>query len=206
MYLHIDFAHRTFRWDSEASIKAHVHCVIVGFSSASIAKEKALYVSGNSYKVDNINAYLFDAPDVFIDSRTKPICDVPQMVYGNKPTDGGFLFLTHDEKQSLEAKEPEIVRKYVRQIYGATEYINSITRYCLWLVNADPSDIRNSAFIMERIAKVKEFRLASPKDATRQSADSPSLFQEIRQPDSEYIIVPRHSSETRKYIPFGFCQ
>ena len=201
--IHIDFAHRTFRWDSEASIKAHVHCVIVGFSSASNYKPKQLYSSERLQLVENINAYLISAPTVFIESRTQSICDVPQMVYGNKPTDGGFLFLSPDECADLTKTEPSVL-KYVRQIYGATEYINNKARYCLWLVGITPAELRRSAFIRNRVEKVREFRLSSTKDATRRSADTPTLFQEIRHPDSEYIIIPRHSSENRKYIPFGF--
>ena len=201
--IHIDFAHRTFRWDSEASIKAHVHCVIVGFSTAPNYKQKQLYSSERVQLVDNINAYLISAPTIFIESRTQSICDVPQMVYGNKPTDGGFLFLSPEEYADLAKKEPSAL-KYVRQIYGATEYINNKARYCLWLVGISPTELRSSAFIKDRVEKVREFRLNSTKDATRRSADTPALFQEIRHPDSQYIIIPRHSSENRKYIPFGF--
>ena len=201
--IHIDFAHRTFRWDSEASIKAHVHCVIVGFSSAPNNKQKQLYSSDRVQLVDNINAYLISAPTVFIESRTQSICDVPQMVYGNKPTDGGYFFLSAEEYEELKIKDP-IAVKYVRQIYGATEYINQKARYCLWLVGISPAELRSSSFIKSRVEGVKEFRLSSSKDATRKSADTPTLFQEIRHPDSQYIIIPCHSSENRKYIPFGF--
>jgi len=201
--IHIDFAHRTFRWDSEASLKAHVHCVIVGFSVAPNGQERRLFTSERMQVVENINAYLLDAPDVFIDSRSAAICDVPQMVYGNKPTDGGFLFLTAEERDELLQKEPE-TEKFVRQIYGATEYINNKARYCLWLVGASPAELRKSTFIMDRVEKVKQFRLSSTKAATQKSAETPTLFQEIRHPNSEYIIIPRHSSETRRYIPFGF--
>ena len=201
--IHIDFAHRTFRWDSEASLKAHVHCVIVGFSVAPNGQERRLFTSERMQVVENINAYLLDAPDVFIDSRSAAICDVPQMVYGNKPTDGGFLFLTAEERDELLQKEPE-TEKFVRQMYGATEYINNKARYCLWLVGASPAELRKSTFIMDRVEKVKQFRLSSTKAATQKSAETPTLFQEIRHPNSEYIIIPRHSSETRRYIPFGF--
>lgn len=201
--IHIDFAHRTFRWDSEASIKAHVHCVIVGFSRVSDSVPKRIYATDRYQEVENINPYLLDAPNVFIDSRTSSICDVPQMVYGNKPTDGGFLFLSSEERDELLKREPG-TEKFIRQIYGATEYINNKARYCLWLVGASPSELRKSPFIMERVEKVRQFRLNSTKAATQRSADTPALFQEIRHPDSEYIIIPCHSSETRRYIPFGF--
>ena len=203
--IHIDFAHRTFRWDSEASIKAHVHCVIVGFSNEPNPAPKRIYTTERYQEVENINPYLLDAPNVFIDSRTNSICNVPQMVYGNKPTDGGFLFLSPEERDELLKREPG-TEKFIRQIYGATEYINNKARYCLWLGGASPSELRKSPFIMERVEQVRQFRLNSTKAATQRSADTPTLFQEIRHPDSEYIIIPRHSSETRRYIPFGFVQ
>lgn len=201
--IHIDFAHRTFRWDSEASSKAHVHCVIVGFSVANSADPKLLFSLERVQEVEQINAYLLDAPVVFVESRTKPLCRVADMLYGNKPTDGGFLFLSAEEKEKIVLEEPQI-EKFIKQIYGATEYINNKLRFCLWLVDASPAEIRKSPFIMDRAEKVKEFRLASTKEATRKSADTPLLFQEVRQPKSKYIIVPRHSSENRRYIPFGF--
>ncbi|MCM1136396.1 MAG: methylase [Clostridium sp.] len=201
--IHIDFAHRTFRWDSEASIKAHVHCVIVGFSCAPNSQPKRIYTTERYQEVENINPYLLDAPNVFIDNRSTSICNVPQMVYGNKPTDGGFLFLSPEERDELLKREPE-TEKFIRQIYGAAEYINNKTRYCLWLVGASPSELRKSPFIMERVEQVRQFRQNSTKAATQKSADTPTLFQEIRHPDSEYIIIPCHSSENRRYIPFGF--
>ncbi|MFR8901514.1 DNA methyltransferase [Hominenteromicrobium sp.] len=201
--IHIDFAHRTFIWDSEASLKAHVHCVIVGFSVAPGQQKKRLYTSDRVQMVENINAYLIDAPNVFIESRTKSLYAVPEMIYGNKPTDGGFLFLTPEEYQAVAKQEPDIT-KHIRRIYGATEYINNKLRYCLWLVSVSPAEMRRSKFITERVEAVRDFRLSSTKEATRKSADTPMLFQEVRQPDNEYIIVPRHSSETRRYIPFGF--
>ena len=203
--IHIDFAHRTFIWDSEASIKAHVHCVIVGFSCVTNMKQKQLYSSERLQLVDNINAYLIPAPTIFIESRTKSLCVVPQMIYGNKPTDGGFFFISAEEYENLRKNDPNIL-KYIKQIYGATEYINKKTRYCLWLVNVSPTDLRNSTFIKARVEKVREFRLNSNKEETRRSADTPTLFQEIRQPHTQYILVPRHSSENRKYIPFGFVE
>ena len=201
--IHIDFAHRTFRWDSEASLKAHVHCVIVGYSAAPNVEPKRLYLDGRMECVSNINAYLLDAPDILIDSRSAALADIPEMLYGNKPTDGGFLFLTPDERDAFIKAEPHNA-KYVKQIFGATEYINNKLRYCLWLVGASPMDIRKSKFIMERVEGVRQFRLKSTKDATRRSAETPTLFQEIRHPDSEYIIIPCHSSENRRYVPFGF--
>lgn len=199
--IHIDFARRTFRWDSEASLKAHVHCVIIGFSNAYVPK--VIYDNDKPKVADNINAYLIDAPDVYVESRVKSLCNVPQMVYGNKPVDGGFLFLTAEERQDAINKEPQL-DKYIKRIYGSVEYINNKERYCLWLVDANPSDLRNSTFIRNRIEQVRQFRLNSPKRATQLSAETSMLFQEVRQPKQEYIIVPRVSSENRRYVPMGF--
>ncbi len=203
--IHIDFAYRTFRWDSEASIKAHVHCVIVGFSIARNSKPKRLFDGDRERIIDNINFYLIDAPDIFVESRKKAICDVPPMVYGNKPADGGFLFLTPDEYSEAIKEEPNI-EKYIKQVYGSEEYINNKKRYCLWLVDAVPEELRKSKFIKARIDGVYNFRKSSTKEATRRSADTSTLFQEIRQPITDYIIVPRVSSERRRYVPIGFMK
>ena len=199
----IDFAYRTFRWDSEASLKAHVHCVIVGFSTCG-DNQKTIYTeSATPIQAQNINPYLIDAPSVWIVSRNKSLYDVPQMVYGNKPVDGGFLFLTEDEKNEFIKKEP-ISKKFIRQIYGSEEYINNKKRYCLWLIGASPMELRKCPFIMERIENVRHYRLNSTKEATRRDAETPTLFQEIRHPNSDYIIIPRVSSENRRYVPIGF--
>lgn len=202
--IHIDFAWRTFKWESEATMKAAVHVVIVGFSCETKSNERILFVSdGAVQKVDTISPYLIDAPVIFVESNKKLLCDVPEMVYGNKPTDGGHLFLDVEERNAIIDKD-KIAAKYIKQIYGATEFINNKLRYCLWLVGASPSDIRSSTFLNDRVDKVRGFRMESTKQATRDSADSPTLFQEIRQPNSDYIIVPCHSSENRRYIPIGF--
>lgn len=203
-HIHIDFGYRTFIWSNEAKGKAAVHCVIVGFSALEFNKEKFIIdEEGTRITVKNINAYLYDAPNTFVASRKSALCNAPQMVYGNKPTDGGNLFINADEYEDFIRQEPEAV-KYIKKIYGATEYINSIDRYCLWLAGANPSELKKMPLVMDRIEKVKRFRLASKKKATQESATTPSLFQEIRQPNSEFIIVPCHSSEKRRYIPFGF--
>jgi len=198
----IDFAHRTFKWNSEASEKAAVHCVIVGFSIDNNG-ERIIYDGEIRTVAKNISPYLIDSQTVFVESRRTPISDVPEMVYGNKPTDGGHLFFDSDEYQDFIKREPQ-AQKYIKKIYGATEYINNIDRYCLWLVGAVPSDLIKMPLVVERIEKVRQFRLASTKKATQVSADTPMLFQEIRHPENDYIIVPRHSSENRRYIPFGF--
>ena len=201
--VHINFAHRTFRWDSEAANKAHVHCVVIGFSTGTEPREKLLYTGEIPQKVTHINSYLLDTPDVFVESRAAPLCKVPPMVYGNKPTDGQFLFLTAEVRSDILAREPALA-PYIRRAYGAEEFINNKERFCLWLKDAPPKLLNRSPFLKERLDQVQKFRQESPKLATQLSAMTPSLFQEIRQPESEYILVPRHSSEQRLYIPLGF--
>ena len=200
--IHIDFAHRTFRWDSEASIKAHVHCVIVGFSVAPINREKVLFFSDFSKIVDNINAYLIEAPDVFINNRSKPICSVPLMTTGNRPADGGHLIIEDDELQGFLAKEPQ-AKKYVKKLIGSAEFINNRNRWCLWLVGVSPAELRQMPLVRERIELCRQDRLNSPDEGRRKLADTPALFRETNNPNS-YIVVPAVSSERRKYVPIGF--
>ena len=205
--IHFDFAYRTFRWDSEADIKAHVHCVIIGFSS-SISPEsnsgKRIYLSDNqAIQANNINGYLMDAPNVFIEKRTKPICDVSEMVKGSQPTDGGYFILSAEEKEELIKKCPNI-DPYIKPFVGAEEFINNKKRYCLWLVNCPPTILRSCPAVLERIEGVRRARAASTKAATRKWADYPTLFTENRQPDSNYLLVPSVSSEKRRYVPIGF--
>lgn len=203
--IHIDFAHRTFKWISEAKDKAAVFCIIVGFSSntAKIESDKYIYTSDRPLKAKNINPYLMDAPNIFVDSRTKPICKVPAMVYGSKPTDNGYFFLSAEERIEVLKSEPQI-EKYVKKFLGASEFINGKERYCLWLIDASPNEIRNSKFISQRIQHIKNFRLNSTKKATQESSNTPTLFQEIRQSVTTYILVPAHTGGTRRYIPIGF--
>lgn len=202
--IHIDFAYRTFKWGNEASEQAAVHVVIIGFSVAPNFKERIIFnQDGNQIYAQTITPYLTDGAIVFIDSRNKPLCNSPEMVYGNKPTDGGHFFLTAEEREEALAREPQIA-PLIKRMLGATEFLNNKERYCLWLKNANPSDIRKSKFVQDRVEAVRDFRLASTKKQTRDSAETPTLFQEIRQPETKYIIVPRHSSENRRYVPFGF--
>lgn len=201
--IHIDFAHRTFRWDSEASLKAHVHCVIVGFSIAENRDDKRLFDNGSDKVVKNINPFLVEAPTVIIESRTAPICNVPKMSSGGKPVEGGNLIFTESEKFDFIKTEPQS-EKYFRPFVGSDDYINNHFRWCLWLLNVSPKELRAMPKVMERVQAVREFRLNSVKEATRKFADYPSQFMEIKQPDTDYILVPATSSERRRYIPMGY--
>ena len=200
--VHIDFAHRTFRWDSEASIKAHVHCVIVGFSVAPNAKPKQLYTAERVQYVDNINAYLIDAPNVFIDNRNKPIYDVPLMTTGNRPADGGHLIIEADEYDEFIAKEPNAL-PYIKKLVGAVEFINNKKRWCLWLVGVSPAELRKMPLVMERIEHCRQDRQNSVDKGRQKLADTPTLFRETNNPNA-FIVVPKVSSEQRRYIPIGF--
>lgn len=203
--VHIDFAYRTFRWDSEASLKAHVHCVIVGFSCSKETKKITIFSeSAVPQLVKNINPYLIDAPNVWIDSCSKSICDIPEMQKGSIPVDDGNLIIEAKDYENFINEEPQ-AKPFIKPLLGAEEFINNKKRYCLWLVNANPADIRKCPKILERIENVRNFRLKSTKEATRKYADFPTRFMEIRQPEKgNYIIIPSHSSETRRYIPMGF--
>lgn len=203
--IQIDFAHRTFRWDSEASLKAHVHCVIVGFSNSFSNNKypKRIFDSGKSNFVGNINPYLIDAPNVFIVNRKKPISRVPEMIKGSSPVDGGNLIVEAEDYEAFILQEPLAI-KYIHRFVGAREFLHDLPRYCLWLQGVSPKEINSMPLVRERIAKTREFRLSSSKAATRKFADMPTRFMEIRQPYSDYIIVPRVSSETRRYIPMGY--
>lgn len=202
--IHFDFAYRTFRWDSEASIKAHVHCVIIGFSVAPGNKQKRLYFDGKKYiEAEVINPYLLKAPLVFIESNKHSVSPCPNMTKGSQPTDGGNLFLMADEKKQIELHYPHIA-KYIHRFYGATEFINNQERYVFWLLHAAPSDMRSCPPLIDRIKKVRKMRLASTKAATRKQAETAALFTEIRQPETDFLLIPSHSSENRQYIPIGY--
>lgn len=198
----IDFAYQTFKWSSEASDVAAVHVVIIGFSCCGVNK-KVLYPSkGEKAVVDNINAYLTSAPTVFIERRTKPLCDVPAMHRGNQPTDGGNLILSEEERQELVSKEPAS-EKFIRRFMMGYEFINNKPRYCLWLAGAPANELRKLSLVMARVEKVKEMRLASSFEQTRKMADTPTLFREQINPE-HFIALPKVSSENRRYIPMGY--
>lgn len=197
----IDFAYQTFRWDSEANIKAHVHCVIIGFCHTGNSVKKILYSqTGEKKEAQNINPYLVDAPSVFIERRTKPICDVPSIYRGSQPTDNGNLILSKEEMEDLICKEP-LSQKFIRPFMMGRDFINREYRYCLWLENANPSEIKKCPSVMERIENVREFRLKSKKAATRKKAEVPFLFDENHACKTDYIAIPVVSSQNRRYIP-----
>ena len=200
--ININFAHQTFIWDSESSLKAHVHCVIIGFSCTKNNDKKKLYSNERMQFVENINAYLINAPNIFIQSRKNPISNVFKCSRGNQPTDGGNLIIESCDYSEFITKEP-LAKKYIKRLIGSQEFINSKERYCLWLVNVSPSEIKHMPLVMDRISKVKAMRLASTFEQTRELANKPTTFRETLNPAS-YIVIPRVSSERRKYIPMGF--
>ena len=204
-HVEIEFAHRTFKWNSEAKDKAAVHCVIIGFRTDGKSREKYLYSGeGSCQKVSRINPYLVEAPDVLVESRGKPICNVNRMTAGNKPSDGGNLILSAEERETLITQDPELstcIRRYV----GSKDFINNNEiRYCLWLKDVSPSVYRKNAEIMRRLDAVREMRMTSTAAPTRAYADKPYLFFSTPQTDSNYLCIPEVSSERRRYIPIGF--
>ena len=201
--VHIDFAHRTFRWDSEAKIKAHVHCVIVGFSTAPNVTPKTLFTSERAQVVQNINGYLLDADNVFVESRSKPLCDVPEIGIGNKPIDGGNYLFTKEEMDEFLKIEPA-AGKWFKPWYGSQEFINRCPRYCLWLGDCPPNELRKMPECMKRVEAVRQLRFASKSAGTVKLADTPTRFHVENMPEGTYIVVPEVSSERRCYVPMGF--
>lgn len=201
--VHINFAYRTFRWDSEATEKAAVNCVIVGFGmNERIVKE--LYDSFGKRVVKNISPYLTEGGNILVTARNTPICDVPKMSFGNQPRDGGFLIVGKEEHDEMLETSPGVAR-WLRPYIGAEEFINGKQRWCLWLKGASPSDIKNNPLIYDRASKVREFRLSSKAKTTNGYARVPHLFAQITQPDDvDFLLIPRVSSERREYIPIGF--
>lgn len=202
---HIDFAYPSFRWDNEASDKAHVHCVIVGFScdpALAKAKRKKLFAQEGCKEVDNINAYLVAANNVFVNSRKLPLCNVPEMTVGNRPADGGFLIIEQEDYDDFIAKEPDAV-PFIKKFVGAAEFINNKKRYCLWLVDASPAQMRKMPLVMKRIEGCKQDRLNAPDKGRQQLADTPHLFREQLNPE-HYLLIPSTSSERRSYVPIGY--
>ncbi len=208
--IEIDFAYRTFKWNSESTDKAAVHCVIIGFSCHTDSilltqnQQKKIYnVDGSQEFVKNINAYLMDAPNIIVDNRSKPLSDVPEMIVGSCPTDGGGFILTPEEYEDFIKKEPN-AKKYIKKYIGSEEFINNKIRYCLWLKDCPPNELTKMPLVMKHIKSVQEFRLASKKEQTRKRASSPTLFAEDRYIPAKSIIIPMLSSENRDYVPMGF--
>ena len=198
----INFAHRTFRWDSEASSKAQVHCIIVGFGHQR-ATSSYIYDGERKTEAKNINAYLLDAPDVFVESRKKPLFPVPEIGIGNKPIDGGNYLFEKEEMEVFIQMEPK-AKMYFRPWFGAQEFIHQKPRYCLWLGDCSPTELRQMPHCLKRIENVRNLRLESKSEGTRKLADNPTRFHVENMPKENYIIIPRVSSERRRYIPMGF--
>jgi type I restriction-modification system DNA methylase subunit len=205
MGIEIDFAYRTFKWSNEAKGKAAVHCVIVGFSHGGQKAGKTIFESDSRIHAPQINAYLIAAPPVFVEPRNKPICDVPAMSMGNMPRDGGNLLLEQEEYDSLVEQEP-LAKKYIRKFSMGEEFINNIPRYCLWLANCPPDELRKMPIVLARVEKVRRLRLASKAASTKQKAKTPTIFGQLCKiaEGESYIAIPKVSSERREYIPIDF--
>ena len=200
--IHIDFAWRTFIWNSESNNKAHVHCVIVGYSNFQSDTEKCIYHNTSKEYADNINPYLMAGNVVFIENRTKPLCDVPKMNRGNQPTDGGNLIFTKDEMEAFIKAEPKS-QPYFKKFSMGMDYIKGDFRYCLWLVGVSPAVLKSMPMVRDRVEKVREMRLSSTFAPTRKMAETPTLFREQMNP-SNYLAIPKVSSERRRYVPIGY--
>ena len=203
----IHFAHRTFKWSNEAKGNAAVYCVIVGFANydtnnKSIFEYENIKGQAHELKAKNINPYLVDAKDLLINKSSNPICKVPKMSFGNMPLDGGHLLLSDEEKNEFILKEPK-AEKFIKPLISAYEFLNGGKRWCLWLVDAEPNELKQLPEVLKRADLVKKFRLESKAPSTQKFASTPTLFRDRNQPAS-FIVVPRVSSENRKYIPMGF--
>ena len=203
----IHFAHRTFKWSNEAKGNAAVYCVIVGFANYD-TNNKSIFeyddIKGEALeiKAKNINPYLVDAKDLLINKSSNPICNVPKMSFGNMPLDGGHLLLSDIEKSEFILKEPK-AEKFIIPLISAYEFLNGEKRWCIWLVDAEPSELKQLPEILKRVEAVKKFRLDSVAPSTQKFATTPSLFRDRNQPET-YILIPSTTSENRKYIPLGF--
>ena len=201
--IHINFAHRTFQWDSEASLKAHVHVVIIGFGYIS-KKPKYLYNNLQPKKVDNISYYLTEGDNTIVESASKPLCNFPGMMRGNQPSDGGWLVLTSDEYDEIIKKEPKS-KKYIKRFMMGREFLHNEKRYCLWLEGVSPNELKQMPMVLARVKKCRESRLNAPAALTRSFAETPTLFgQRTKKFQGNYIALGRVSSENRKYIPMDF--
>ncbi len=203
-HIHINFAYQTFKWDSESSSQAAVHCVIVGFAGFN-RNEKWLFTDGSNGKiVSNISPYLVEGEDIFVVAEKESLCGMSKMSFGNQPRDGGFFVIKEDEYHDIMEKEPEL-QKWLHPYIGADEFIKGKKRWCLWLKHSSPKDIMNSKILSEKVEAVRQFRLSSKAKTTNGYAKVPQLFAQITQPDDvDFLIIPRVSSERRRYVPIGF--
>jgi len=201
----IDFAYRTFRWDSESTLKAKVHCVIVGFSDKKSAQKQKLLFDEKGQKIvaNNINHYLLDAPSIFIEEVSKPLCNVPAIMRGSQATDDGYYLFTEEEMADFIKKYPN-TEQYFKQFMMGKEFINNIKRYCLWIPDISPKELKEHKGVYERVQKVKVFRETSKNKQTQAAANTPNRFGQYRPPAKQYIAFAKVSSERRRYIPFGF--
>lgn len=205
----IQFAHQTFKWHNEAGDVAAVYCIIVGFGKQNLPNKTIFEYktvkdeSPTPRAVSNISPYLVEAGDVFVIKRKKPLCNVPEMMYGNKIVDDGHFLFTEEEKDTFLRFEPKSAN-FFRQILSGSEFINGRNRYCLWLKDAAPNELSKLPAVRKRIEAVKKFRLSSAKEQTKEAAKTPQLFAEFRQPDTDFLLIPRTSSENRRYVPMAF--
>lgn len=200
--VHIDFAYRTFKWANEVRDTAAVHCVIIGFSTEQARGCTIFDEEGIAHTTHQINSYLLDAPFLFIESRSSPLCNVPKMSTGNRPADGGHLIIGADEYDAFMAREPRAA-KFIKSFMGADEFIKGKKRWCLWLVSASPAELRTMPAVMERVEACRQDRLNAPDPGRRKLADTPTLFRETNNP-VRYVAIPEVSSENRQYIPMAF--
>ena len=203
MGAHIDFAHRTFRWDSDSNNKAHVHCVIIGFSCSFYNRQRVIYTKEEALAVSKINAYLMEGDNIWVESRQHPICNVPEIGIGNKPIDDGNYLFTKEEMKDFVKHEPK-AQKYFKPWYGSQEFINQKPRFCLWLGECTPAELKEMPLCLNRVVAVRNYRLASSSEGTVKLADKPTRFHVENMPSTNYIVIPETSSEKRKYIPIGF--
>ena len=202
--MHFDFAYRSFRWESEMAESAQVYCVIIGFSMTPNDAPPRIYIGKEEYiEVKHINAYLIESDDVFVESRTKPLCGVPEIGIGNQPIDDGNYLFTAEERDAFIKLEPQAA-KYFRPFYGAQEFINNKPRYCLWLGDCSPAELRRMPHALKRVEAVRQFRLKSKRKATLKLADKPTRFQVENMPDTNYLLVPKVSTDRRQYVPIGY--
>ena len=198
-----DFVWKTFQWDSEANIKAHVHCIILGFSHEIVKTKKIIYLNDKQKVIaNNINGYLIDAPNIFIESRNKSLCKVLPMVAPNKPCDYNHLKIEPEEYEVFKNKEPNSL-KWIKKMVGAQEFIKNKERYCLWLVNCSPKELRTMPLVLDRVEKCKQARLEANTSESLKLAERPTLFREQLNPEN-YLLIPCVSSENRRYVPIGF--